>query len=46
MALLNSNWAAVADTGTWAIALAAQQALPGSDPVSSAVAGLELVPQA
>jgi nicotinamidase-related amidase len=46
MALLNSNWAAVADTGTWAIALAAQQALPGSDLGSSAVAGLELVPQA
>ena len=46
LALLNSNWAAVADTDTWTDALAAQQALPGSDLGSSAVAGLELVPQA
>lgn len=45
LALLNSNWAAVADTGTWANALAAQQALTGSDLGSSAVAGMELVPQ-
>lgn len=42
LALLNSNWAAVADTDTWTDALAAQQALPGS----SAVAGLELALQA
>jgi nicotinamidase-related amidase len=46
LALLNSNWAAVADTDTWTDALAAQQPLPGSDLGSSAVAGLELVPQA
>jgi nicotinamidase-related amidase len=46
LALLNSNWAAVADTDTWTDALAAQRALPGSDLGSSAVAGLELVPQA
>jgi len=45
LALLNSNWAAVADTGTWANALSAQQPLTGSDLGSSAVAGLELVPQ-
>ncbi|MEV7475311.1 isochorismatase family protein [Pseudarthrobacter oxydans] len=45
LALLNSNWAAVADTGTWTDALAANRALTGSDLGSSAVAGLELVPQ-
>ncbi|OAE03725.1 isochorismatase family protein [Arthrobacter sp. OY3WO11] len=45
LALLNSNWAAVADTDTWTNALAADQALAGSDLGSSAVAGLELVPQ-
>ncbi|KRE91384.1 isochorismatase family protein [Arthrobacter sp. Soil764] len=45
LALLNSNWAAVADTNTWANALAAQQPLTGSDLGSSAVAGLELAPQ-
>ena len=46
LALLNSNWAAVADTDTWTGALAAQQVLPGSDLGSAAVARLELVPQA
>lgn len=46
LALLNSNWAAVADTDTWTSALAANQALTGSDLGSSAVAGLDLVPQA
>jgi nicotinamidase-related amidase len=44
LALLNSNWAAVADTDTWTQALAAQQRLTGSDIGSSAVAGLALVP--
>lgn len=46
LALLNSNWAAVADTETWTGALAAQQPLPGSDLGSSAVAGMELTLQA
>ncbi|MGF9648401.1 isochorismatase family protein [Pseudarthrobacter oxydans] len=46
LALLNSNWAAVANTDTWADALTAQQALTRSDLGSSAVAGLELLPQA
>ncbi len=46
LTLLNSNWAAVADTDTWTSALAANQALTGSDLGSSAVAGVELVPQA
>ncbi|WP_426764344.1 isochorismatase family protein [Pseudarthrobacter sp. 1G09] len=46
LTLLNSNWAAVADTDTWTSALAANRALKGSDLGSSAVAGAELVPQA
>ena len=46
LALLNSNWASVADTDTWTNALAAQQNLPGSDLGSSAIAGAQLVPQA
>ena len=46
LTLLNSNWAAVAETDTWTDALTAQQALTRSDLGSSAVAGLELVPQA
>ncbi|MHA7143562.1 isochorismatase family protein [Arthrobacter sp. TmT3-37] len=39
LALLNSNWAAVATTEAWTTALAAHQALPGSDLGSSATAG-------
>lgn len=46
LTLLNSNWAAVADTAAWADALASQQALTKSDLGSSAVAGSQLVPQA
>jgi nicotinamidase-related amidase len=46
LTLLNSNWAAIADTDTWINALTSQQALTGSDLGSSAIAGLELVPQA
>lgn len=46
LALLNSNWAAVADTETWASALNTRQALKRSDLGSSAVAGAQLVPQA
>lgn len=46
LVLLNSNWAAVADTVTWTDALAARQALTRSDLGSTAVAGLELLPQA
>jgi nicotinamidase-related amidase len=46
LALLNSNWAAVADTDTWINALETRQALSRSDLGSSATAGLELVPQA
>jgi hypothetical protein len=45
LALLNSNWAAVADTDTWSNALDAQQALKKSDLGSSAIAGAGLVPQ-
>jgi len=39
MALLNSNWAAVASTDEWAAALQAGRALEMSDLVSSATAG-------
>lgn len=39
LALLNSNWAAVATTEAWTTALATHQALPGSDLGSSATAG-------
>ncbi|WP_258803669.1 isochorismatase family protein [Pseudarthrobacter sp. NS4] len=46
LALLNSNWAAVADTDTWTNALDTRQALSRSDLGSSAVAGSELVLQA
>ena len=46
LTLLNSNWAAVADTDTWTNALNTRQALAGSDLGSSAIAGSELVPQA
>jgi nicotinamidase-related amidase len=46
LALLNSNWAAVADTETWTHVLGAGQALNKSDLGSSAIAGSELVPQA
>ncbi|MDF2049529.1 isochorismatase family protein [Arthrobacter sp. Cr_A7] len=46
LTLLNSNWAAVADTDTWTNALNTSQALTGSDLGSSAIAGSELVPQA
>ncbi|WP_142060785.1 isochorismatase family protein [Pseudarthrobacter sp. B4EP4b] len=46
LALLNSNWAAVADTVTWTNALKTGQALSRSDLGSSAMAGSELVPQA
>lgn len=46
LTLLNSNWAAVADTGTWTNALDTRQALTRSDLGSSATAGSELVPQA
>jgi nicotinamidase-related amidase len=46
LALLNSNWAAVANTDTWTNALDTRQALPKSDLGSSAVAGSQLVPQA
>jgi nicotinamidase-related amidase len=46
LTLLNSNWAAVADTDTWTNALHTRQALKGSDLGSSAIAGSELVPQA
>jgi hypothetical protein len=46
LALLNSNWAAVADTATWTNALNSGEALAGSDLGSSAMAGSELVPQA
>lgn len=46
LTLLNSNWAAVADTDKWTQALNTRQALSRSDLGSSAVAGLELVPQA
>lgn len=45
LTLLNSNWAAVADTDTWTNALGTRQALSRSDLGSSAVAGFELVPQ-
>jgi nicotinamidase-related amidase len=45
MALLHSNFAAVADTGSWAGAVAAGEALPTSDLGTSAVTGaLELSP--
>lgn len=46
LTLLNSNWAAVADTATWTNALNTRQALSRSDLGSSAIAGSELVPQA
>lgn len=46
LTLLNSNWAAVADTATWTNALNTGEALAGSDLGSSAIAGSELVPQA
>lgn len=46
LALLNSNWAAVADTATWTNARNSGEALAGSDLGSSAMAGSELVPQA
>jgi nicotinamidase-related amidase len=46
LTLLNSNWAAVADTATWTDALNNRRALSGSDLGSSAIAGSELVPQA
>jgi nicotinamidase-related amidase len=46
LALLNSNWAAVADTDTWTGALNTGQILPRSDLGSSATAGLDLLPQA
>ncbi|MDR6506760.1 isochorismatase family protein [Arthrobacter oryzae] len=46
LTLLNSNWAAVADTATWTEALDSRQALTRSDLGSSAVAGSRLVPQA
>ncbi|MDQ0921792.1 nicotinamidase-related amidase [Pseudarthrobacter sp. W1I19] len=46
LTLLNSNWAAVADTATWTNALNNRQALSRSDLGSSAIAGSELVPQA
>ncbi len=46
LALLNSNWAAVADTETWTRVLGAGQALDKSDLGSSAIASSELVPQA
>jgi nicotinamidase-related amidase len=46
LTLLNSNWAAVADTDRWTNALHTRQALKGSDLGSSAIAGSELVPQA
>jgi nicotinamidase-related amidase len=46
LTLLNSNWAAVADTDTWTNALKTGQALAGSDLGSSAIAGSGLVPQA
>lgn len=46
LALLNSNWAAVADTAAWTDALTGQQALTKSDLGSSAVTGAELVLQA
>ncbi|WP_285313200.1 isochorismatase family protein [Pseudarthrobacter sp. fls2-241-R2A-168] len=46
LTLLNSNWAAVADTATWTNALNTGHALAGSDLGSSAIAGSELVPQA
>ncbi|MBD7956835.1 isochorismatase family protein [Microbacterium sp. Sa4CUA7] len=39
MALLHSNWAAVADTATWTAALQSGEALPQSDLVSSAAQG-------
>jgi nicotinamidase-related amidase len=39
LALLNSNWASVGTTDTWAAAVSSQQALPGSDLGSSAAAG-------
>ncbi len=39
MALLHSNWAAVADTQTWSGALRAGEPLPKSDLVSSAAQG-------
>lgn len=45
LTLLNSNWAAVADTATWTNALHTRQALSRSDLGSSAIAGSELVPQ-
>lgn len=46
LTLLNSNWAAVADTAAWTKALDSRQPLTRSDLGSSAVAGSELVPQA
>jgi nicotinamidase-related amidase len=46
LTLLNSNWAAVADTATWTNALHTRQTLSRSDLGSSAIAGSELVPQA
>lgn len=39
LALLQSNWASVGTTDAWISAVTAQQALPGSDLGSSAVAG-------
>jgi len=46
LTLLNSNWAAVADTAAWTRALDSRQALTRSDLGSSAVAGSKLLPQA
>ncbi|WP_043497140.1 isochorismatase family protein [Georgenia sp. SUBG003] len=42
LALLNSNFAAVADTATWSGAVAAGEALPKSDLGASAVTGAQL----
>ncbi|TDD39101.1 isochorismatase family protein [Saccharopolyspora elongata] len=39
MVLLHSNWAAVADTGTWAVAVSGQKSLDKSDLGTSAVQG-------
>ena len=46
LSLLNSNWAAVADTAAWAEALDSRLPLTRSDLGSSAATGSELVPQA
>ena len=46
LTLLNSNWAAVADTAAWADAVDGGRALAGSDLGSSAVAGSDRVAQA